>query len=153
MTASRGPLAGGRPTALAAGGLLLRGRPALLRRAPALPRARCLSTPLRRSGGVGDPRRALLRHPLLLQRFVLLLVLDARPLVRHRDHLPIDVDPSGFSFPDSRRLTRSNADAPRARPPAGPRDRSAPRDGPAAVRRRSRDRTPRSVRTSRARPG
>src|SRR3954468_17317655 len=33
---------------------------------------------------VGDPRRALFRHPLVLQRLVLLTVLDRRLLCRHR---------------------------------------------------------------------
>src|SRR5919108_1085654 len=70
-----------RPATLAAGGLLMGGRPTLLRAAA---RAGRLPASARRTGRVSDPRRALLRHALFLQAFVLLLVLDARSLVRHR---------------------------------------------------------------------
>src|SRR5919198_1664215 len=69
--------------ALAAGGLLLRGRATLARARARRPRVRLLSATARRAGGVRDPRRALLRHALFLELLVLLLVFDACALVRH----------------------------------------------------------------------
>ena len=48
-----------------------------------LPRVRLLAAVLGRIRRVGDLRGALLRHALVLQRFVLLLVLDVRALARH----------------------------------------------------------------------
>jgi len=78
----------GSAAALASGRLLLRGRPALRRVAAPGAGAGRLAAAARRSRRVRDSRRALLRHPLLLQLLVLLLVLDARSLVRHRYLLP-----------------------------------------------------------------
>src|SRR5437773_12485196 len=69
---------------LAAGGLLLGGGRALAGGLPSVARARALPSPARGSRRVGDLGRALLRHPLLAQAFVLVLVLDAWPLVWHR---------------------------------------------------------------------
>src|SRR3954467_13443658 len=69
-----------RLAALAAGGLLLRGRAALARVAAG---AGLLAAAARRAGRVGDPGGALLGHPLVLQRLVLLLVLDVRLLGGH----------------------------------------------------------------------
>src|SRR6185312_15127063 len=71
-----GRLLRGRLAALAARGLLLCRRPALLRRAAG---AGALAAPLGRAGRVGDTGRPLLRHALVLQGLVLLLVLH-----RHR---------------------------------------------------------------------
>src|SRR6188768_3384665 len=62
----------GRLPALAPGLLLLRGRTAL-RALAAL--AALLAATLGGALGVGDPGGSLLRHPLVLERFVLLLVL------------------------------------------------------------------------------
>src|SRR5439155_18442766 len=76
-------LAGSRLAALAAGSLLLRRRAALRARAPRRARSRLLAAATRSAGGVRDLCRALLRHPLVLQRLVLLLVLDACALSRH----------------------------------------------------------------------
>src|SRR5205814_4040333 len=76
-------LARGRLAALAAGGLLLRRRPALRRTAPRGARVRLLAALARRARRVRDLRRALLRHALVLQGLVLLLVLDAWSLARH----------------------------------------------------------------------
>src|SRR5436309_4999788 len=84
--ALRAPLAGRGPAALAPRGLLLRGRPALGRGRPAA-RSGLLPASAGGAGRVRDPRRPLLRHPLPLQRLVLLLVLHARPLVGHGDLL------------------------------------------------------------------
>src|SRR5689334_15254976 len=69
--------------ALAACCLLLGGRSALRGRRSARRAVRCLAAPARGSGRVRDPRGALLRHPLVLERLVLLLVLHVRALVRH----------------------------------------------------------------------
>src|SRR5581483_4262141 len=63
--------------ALAAGSLLLGGGTALLRAAA---RSGLLAALLRRAGGVGDPGGPALRHPLLLERLVLLLVLHSGTL-------------------------------------------------------------------------
>src|SRR5205814_5363026 len=71
-----------RPAALAAGSLLLRRRPTLRAAAPARARVRLLAAAARRTGRVRDPGRALLRHALVLQGLVLLLVLDAWSLSR-----------------------------------------------------------------------
>src|SRR5207248_4059648 len=71
---------------LAAGGLLLRRGPALLRAAAAA-RRRAPGLLASAAGGprrVRDLGRALLRHALLAKTFVLLLVLDAGSLARHR---------------------------------------------------------------------
>src|ERR1051325_11489401 len=67
--------------ALPTGRLLLRRGAALLRAAP---RSRALASAPGGPRRVGDSGGALLRHALVLQGFVLLLVLDARSLVRHR---------------------------------------------------------------------
>src|SRR2546423_12157123 len=80
-------LLGARLAALAPGGLLLRRGSALLRGASG---ARLLSAAARRTRRVGDPGRALLRHALLLQALVLLLVLHVRALARHPNLLPIE---------------------------------------------------------------
>src|SRR4029453_9669134 len=69
--------------ARAAGGLLLRRRAALLRARPGRGGIRLLPASARRTRRVGDLRRALLRHALVLERFVLLLVLDVCLLARH----------------------------------------------------------------------
>src|SRR5215207_10021329 len=69
--------------ALAAGLLLLCGGPALAAGAVLLSSAAGLAALLRSVRRVGDLRRALLGHPLVLQRFVLLLVLDVGGLARH----------------------------------------------------------------------
>src|SRR3954447_25907754 len=69
--------------ALAASFLLLCRRTALLRARRARRGTRLLPAAARGPGGVGDLRGALLGHPLVLQRFVLLLVLDVRALARH----------------------------------------------------------------------
>src|SRR5205823_7698461 len=71
--------------ALAARGLLLRRRAALGGTAA---RARLLAAAARGARRVGDPRRALLRHALVLQGLVLLLVLDAWPFVGHVRRFP-----------------------------------------------------------------
>src|SRR5439155_8848024 len=81
-------LPGACPAALAAGGLFLGCRAALARVAPGRARAGLLPAAARRAGRVRDPRGTFLRHPLFLELLVLLLVLDARPLVRHRFFLP-----------------------------------------------------------------
>src|SRR6185437_16664508 len=47
---------------------------------------RCAAV-LRSIGGVGDARGALLAHPLVLQRLVLLFVLNVRAGAGHADHL------------------------------------------------------------------
>src|SRR5439155_1494265 len=70
--------------ALAARGLLLGCRPALARIAPGRARAGLLPAAARSAGRVRDPRGTFLRHPLFLELLVLLLVLDAWSLVRHR---------------------------------------------------------------------
>src|SRR4029450_3515061 len=69
------------PAPLAAGGLLLCRGASLGRVATA--RVRFLTSVLGSVGRVGDPRCALLRHSLVLQRLVLLLVLDIRRLAGH----------------------------------------------------------------------
>src|SRR6266498_3844962 len=74
-------LARGGLAALAARGLLLSGRPALRGAAPGARGMRHLPTSTRRAGGIRDLRRALLRHALVLERLVLLLVLDVGFLV------------------------------------------------------------------------
>src|SRR5207248_2603522 len=84
----RPPLPGGRLAALATGRLLLRRRPALGRVAAG---ARLLAAVCRRLRRVGDLGRALLRHALVPQCFVLTFVLHARSLVRHRSRLPPSV--------------------------------------------------------------
>src|SRR4051794_24351968 len=71
--------------ALAPGRLVLRGRAALFG-ASAL--ARLLATVLRGVGRVGDPGGARLRHALLLERLVLLLVLDVGSLRGHGRAVP-----------------------------------------------------------------
>src|SRR5205085_8920060 len=75
----------GRLAALAACRLLLGSRAALRRAAAGTAAARpgLLAAAGRRARGVRDLRRALLRHALLLQLLVLLLVLDVRLLARH----------------------------------------------------------------------
>src|SRR5438477_1222694 len=80
----RPPLPGRRLSALATGRLLLRRRPALGRVAAG---ARLLAAVCRRLRRVGDLGRALLRHALVPQCFVLTFVLHARSLVRHRSRL------------------------------------------------------------------
>src|SRR5438128_1413394 len=82
-------LAGRRLAALAPGRLLLRGRAALRGAALRARGMRLLAAVLRRVGRVRDLRRALLRHPLLLQRLVLLLVLHVRALARHHGLLVV----------------------------------------------------------------
>src|SRR6184192_2978858 len=86
-------LARGRLAALAAGRLLLRGRAALRRAAPGAAGAGRLAAAARGALRVRDLRRPLLRHPLLLQLLVLLLVLDARSLSRHAILLVLDEVP------------------------------------------------------------
>src|SRR4051812_3153607 len=77
---SRGGLA-----ALAAGGFLLRRRPALLRaRARRGPGAGLLAAAARRAGRVRDLRRPLLRHAFVFQLLVLLLVLHVCAFAGHR---------------------------------------------------------------------
>src|SRR4029079_5390867 len=76
-------LAGGRLAALAAGGLFLRSGAALGRRRPRRAGMGALAAATGRVGRVGDARRPLLRHSLVLQRLVLLLVLDVGALARH----------------------------------------------------------------------
>src|ERR1700733_2019799 len=73
-------LGGGCLAALAPGRPLLRSRAALLR---VRARARLLATAARRFGAVGDASRSRLRHALVLERLVLLLVLHVGPLGRH----------------------------------------------------------------------
>src|SRR5215217_1583484 len=91
---------------LGSGPLLLRRRLAalpargpVLRRGPALlgapTRPALLATPLRGAGGVGDLGRPLLRHALVLERLVLLLVLDVGRLRRHRSRPPSLLVPEG----------------------------------------------------------
>src|SRR5919198_1643840 len=75
----------GRAAALAAGGLLLRGRAALLGGAAG---AGLLATPARGARRVRDLRRALLRHALLLELLVLLLVLDVGAFIGHATYVP-----------------------------------------------------------------
>src|SRR6266540_3475965 len=77
-------LACGGAAALAACGLLLRSRSALARGGTGRARVRLPAAPARGTGRVRDPRGALLRHPLLLELLVLLLVLDAGSLAGHR---------------------------------------------------------------------
>src|SRR5437763_10754947 len=77
-------LARRRLAALAAGGLLLGGRPALRRAAARVRRMRFLPAAARGARRVRDSRGPLLRHTLVLQRLVLLLVLDVGSFVRHR---------------------------------------------------------------------
>src|SRR4051794_32647909 len=80
----------GRLAALAAGGFLLRGRSALRRvAARGAGGAGRLAAAAGRAGGVGDLRCALLRHALVLQRLVLLLVLDVAALSGHELKMPI----------------------------------------------------------------
>src|SRR3712207_1493689 len=78
-------LASARLAALAAGFLLLGGGAALLGVAA---RAALLAAVLRRVGRVGDLGGPLLRHALVLEGLVLLLVLDVRTLARHERDLP-----------------------------------------------------------------
>src|SRR5919198_1981075 len=79
----------GRAAALAARGLLLRGRAALLRGAlGGAAGAGLLAASARRARRVRDLRRALLRHAFLLELLVLLLVLDVCALVGHVERLP-----------------------------------------------------------------
>src|SRR5687768_9182319 len=73
-------LGGCRLAALAAGGLLLGGCPALL---GARAGSRLLPALGRGVRGVGDPGRPLLRHALVLQGLILLLVFHAGSRVRH----------------------------------------------------------------------
>src|SRR5215216_6359178 len=72
------------------GSLLLRSRPALRRRAAG---TGLLPAPARGARRVRDSGCPLLRHPLVLERFVLLLVLDTRSLIRHEALLPILTGP------------------------------------------------------------
>ena len=78
-------LARGGVAALAASLLLLRGRAALPAVAPV---AGPLTAVLGRVGRVGDLRCSRLRHALLLERLVLLLVLDVGTLGRHARCVP-----------------------------------------------------------------
>src|SRR5438477_4444807 len=79
----------GGAAALAAGGLLLRGRAALLRGAlGGAAGAGLLAAPARGARRVRDLRRALLRHALLLELLVLLLVLDVRAFTGHAARIP-----------------------------------------------------------------
>src|SRR6266576_2561381 len=71
--------------ALAAGGLLLRRRAAL---GGVAARAGLLAAAARRARRVGDLRRSLLRHPLVLQGLVLLLVLDVCSFIGHAWRFP-----------------------------------------------------------------
>src|SRR5690242_2951125 len=80
-----------RLAALAAGGFLLRSRAALRRVAARGTGTRGLATAARRSRRIRDLRRALLRHPLVLQRLVLLLVLDVCALVGHELQIPLEI--------------------------------------------------------------
>ncbi len=66
------------------------GRAALATRCAARAGAGRLAAAARRAGRVRDLRRALLRHPLVLQPLVLLLVLDARSLAGHAILLRVD---------------------------------------------------------------
>src|SRR4051794_20457114 len=75
-------LLGGRLAALAAGCLVLSGGAALLGIATAA--VRLFAAVLRRVGRVGDPGGARLRHALVLERLVLILVLDVGGFRRHR---------------------------------------------------------------------
>ena len=90
----------GRPTTLAAGGLLLGGRAALARVSPPNARSGLLASAAGGSRRVRDLRRSLLRHPLFLQGLVLLLVLHAGPLVRHGYLLLARILTFGISFPE-----------------------------------------------------
>src|SRR4051794_29942793 len=93
-------LARGCLAAFAAGRFLLCSRTALRR--VALRRARrtgLLAAATRRTGRVGDLRGALLRHTLVLQCLVLLLVLHVRALVGHEPLLSDAVD-SRAAYPD-----------------------------------------------------
>src|SRR5205814_666390 len=76
-------LAGGGLAALASCGLLLRRRSGLRGRRASGRGAGVLAAATGRAGGIGDLRCPLLRHPLLLELLVLLLVLDVRALVGH----------------------------------------------------------------------
>src|SRR5579862_3835101 len=87
--------------AFAAGGDLLRVRAALRRAAARGRRVRLLAAAARGARRVCDPRRPLLRHPLLLQLLVLLLVLDARSLVGHATPFPLSAFPAA-SVPNGR---------------------------------------------------
>src|SRR5215211_7559158 len=84
-------LAGRRLAALAARGLLLGARSALLRAAA---RTAPLAATARGARRVRDPRGALLGHPLVLERLVLLLVLDAWSLVGHAGPVPTSQRPN-----------------------------------------------------------
>src|SRR5687767_7076159 len=94
-----------RASTLAARSLLLGRRPALL---GAAARARLLAAVARRLRRVGDARSALLRHALVLQGLVLLLVLDARSFVRHVSPFRLD-----GRFPECASLNRIVAHAAR----------------------------------------
>src|SRR5581483_4125320 len=107
---------GGLP-ALAAGGLLLRGCPTLRRAAARARRVRRLAAAARRAGRVGDARGALLRHALVLQRLVLLLVLDVGALVRHRPLLRSTLRCVHEREPDIDRQPRAAPGRPVARGP------------------------------------
>src|SRR5207237_2709805 len=90
--AANSVLARGCLSALAARGLLLRGRAALLGARARRRGVGLLAAAARRAGRVRDLRRALLRHPLFLQLLVLLLVLDAPTFVWH-------LTPSSTGYP------------------------------------------------------
>src|SRR5205814_10445829 len=79
----------GGAAALAARGLLLRGRAALAGGRAGRARARLLAAAARRARGVRDARGALLRHPLLLQLLVLLLVFDRCSFTWHVRRFPL----------------------------------------------------------------
>src|SRR5262249_28782113 len=78
----RSALLRGRLAALATGGDLLSVRPALGRAAPRRG-VGLLAAAARGPGRVRDPRRPPLRHPLVLERLVLLLVLHVCTLAGH----------------------------------------------------------------------
>src|SRR5205814_4789945 len=67
--------------------LLLSGGAALLGGGAGRARVRLLPAATRCARRIGDSRRSLLRHALLLQLLVLLLVFDARSLPGHRSLL------------------------------------------------------------------
>src|SRR5438876_276278 len=87
---------------LPAGSLLLGRGAALGARAPRRARVRLLAASARGAWRVGNPGRPLLRHAFVLQRFVLLLVLDACPLSRH---MSTPFRRYERSFPPRRRFT------------------------------------------------
>src|SRR5438445_13098668 len=76
-------LARGGLAAFAAGSFLLGSRSALRRAATRAGGVRLLPAAARCARRVGDPRGPFFRHALVLQRLVLLLVLDVRPLLWH----------------------------------------------------------------------